>query len=74
MEPSKAVQPAAASRALERPWVAWTRYPFGRWRRTFLGVTPEACLSRVRANYGESVETVVLPDGENPVVCRNGDV
>jgi hypothetical protein len=68
METPKAAYETRSLARVDRPWVAWTRYPLGRWRRTFLGVSPKACRAAVRNSYGTSVETVVLPEGEEPIL------
>jgi hypothetical protein len=68
METPKAARHVGRLRTQDRPWVAWTRYPLGGWRRTFLGATPDACLAAVQNSFGDSVETLVLPAGENPTL------
>jgi hypothetical protein len=47
-------------------WVAWTRYPGGRWRRTFRGYCPSKLQRSVDTLMGKSVEVVFLPEGEEP--------
>jgi len=69
MEP-KGFSQANALVKRDRCWAAWTRYPLGRWRRTFLGVNPEDCRAAVQNSYGNSVETVILPEQEEPIVAE----
>ncbi|HEV3204203.1 MAG TPA: hypothetical protein VGY77_07465 [Gemmataceae bacterium] len=47
-------------------WVAWTRYQAGRWRPTFRNFDPETCRASVCKFFGDAVETVLLPAGEEP--------
>jgi hypothetical protein len=46
-------------------WVAWTRYPGGRWRSTLRGLDAAECEGRVRRLY-PICEVVVLPAGTDP--------
>ena len=49
-----------------RIWVAWTRYPGGRWRPTFRGSRPETLLVQAQNLVGEAGETVILHESEEP--------
>jgi hypothetical protein len=54
--------------AIDAPplWVAWTRYPGGRWRSTFRGKLPQRLRERAAKFVGTAGMTVVLPEGEEP--------
>ncbi len=47
-------------------WVAWTRYPGGRWRSTLRGLCPDDCERRALALY-PACEAVALPEGVPPM-------
>jgi hypothetical protein len=47
-------------------WVAWTRYPGGRWRFTFQGKHPQELRKGAEKIVGKAGVTVVLPEGEEP--------
>jgi hypothetical protein len=47
-------------------WVAWTRYPGGRWRATFRNRSPELLRTSLDKLMGASVESVILPAGQDP--------
>jgi hypothetical protein len=49
-------------------WVAWTRYPGGRWRSTFRNTSPERLRKSLDKLMGTSVETVILPAGQDPAM------
>lgn len=59
------VQPKAVETE-PRIWVAWTRYPGGRWRRTFRGACPDSVLQRAQCLLRGTGETVILHDSEEP--------
>jgi hypothetical protein len=48
-------------------FVAWTRYPGGRWRSTFRNISAESLRDSLNEILGASVEHVILPDGELPI-------
>lgn len=47
-------------------WVAWTRYPGGRWRATLRSRTPAKLLRKAKDLVGKVAQTVILPDGQDP--------
>jgi hypothetical protein len=64
--PRYQVQHSQTARKAVRPWVAWTRYSGGRWRRTFLGNRPDILLAQAQSLVGVTGETVILRNGEEP--------
>jgi hypothetical protein len=67
------LQHPQVARKVARPWVAWTRYPGGRWRRTFLGSRPDILLALAQSLVGATGETVILHDGEEPTATPAAD-
>lgn len=47
-------------------WVAWTRYPGGRWRPTLRALTPAECERRALRLF-PACEVAVLPPGTAPL-------
>ena len=52
----------------ERTYAAWTRYAGGRWRSTLLGNSPDGLQQEVGKLFGNTVETVILPRGQEPTI------
>ncbi len=69
-------KPAAVNppRVEGRAYVAWTRYPGGRWRSTLRGDCPEGLQEVVSKLLGQTVETVILPRGQEPMLPVPRDV
>jgi HNH endonuclease len=57
----------------EAMWVAWTRYPGGRWRRTFRNASQERLRKLLDDIMGTLVERVILPDGQDPTTADQGN-
>jgi hypothetical protein len=47
-------------------WIIWTRYPGGRWRPTTRADLPENLLKTIMSWFGDSIEQVILPEGQEP--------
>jgi hypothetical protein len=47
-------------------WIAWTRYPGGRWRRTFRHSSHERLRKCVDSLMSTSMESVILAAGQDP--------
>jgi hypothetical protein len=47
-------------------WIAWTRYPGGRWRRTFRNSSQERLQKCLDNLMGTSMESVILLAGQDP--------
>jgi hypothetical protein len=55
----------------QRPLVAWTRYPGGRWRATLRGSFPDEMVSRATMLFGVVAEVVILQMGQEPGGCAS---
>ena len=51
---------------VEAVWVAWTRYPGGRWRPTLRDDSPERLRRCVVKLMGKTVEVLILLEGQGP--------
>ena len=49
-------------------WVAWTRYPGGRWRRTLRSTDKAVLVAGVRRMLGGCIEMVLLVEPEEPAL------
>jgi hypothetical protein len=58
--------------SLRPRWVAWTRYPGGRWR-AMRGYCREKLLQRVRQTMGRVVEVVIVPEGEEAMARKSAE-